>query len=169
MDASSRNVLTLSRLAKAPENLESMDPEPLLKEVLQSRPEFQLPAAQIQIQPSFPRVMGDRWSLSQCLDNLLSNAVKFVAPGVTPVVRLRHERRDNVVRIWVEDNGIGIPTRYQQKSSSRSNDCTMSEKYPGTGVGLAIVQKAVERIGGQVGVESESNQGSRFWIDLQAG
>ncbi|HEX4120951.1 MAG TPA: HAMP domain-containing sensor histidine kinase, partial [Verrucomicrobiae bacterium] len=75
------------------------------------------------------------------------------------------ERRDGGVRLWIEDNGIGIdadgkPRLFQMFQRIHS------EAYPGTGIGLAIVRKAVERMGGEAGVESKPGKGSRFWLQL---
>ncbi|MBD2431535.1 sensor histidine kinase [Fischerella muscicola] len=70
------------------------------------------------------------------------------------------------IRLWIEDNGIGIPEKYQQQIFGVFERLHGEETYPGTGIGLAIVNKGVERMGGRVGVESRLNQGSRFWIQL---
>lgn len=72
----------------------------------------------------------------------------------------------SVVRIWIEDNGIGIPREYQDKIWGMFQK--LHRDYEGTGIGLALVRKVLQRLGGAIGVESESGQGSRFWIELQA-
>jgi signal transduction histidine kinase len=112
-------------------------------------------------------VVGNRVFISQIFNNLISNAVKFVAEGIEPRVRVStEEREEGWVRTWVEDNGIGIAPEYQEriwKVFERLNDAT---RYPGTGIGLAIVRRAVGRMGGRVGVESAEGKGSRFWVDL---
>jgi signal transduction histidine kinase len=105
--------------------------------------------------------------LHQAFKNLLENAVKFVAPGAKPVVRVWTEPRGEWARIWIADNGIGIP------ESARAKIFGMFERaggssYPGTGLGLAIVQRAVVRMNGRIGVESTVGTGSRFWIELPA-
>ncbi|MFN3484690.1 MAG: sensor histidine kinase, partial [Planctomycetota bacterium] len=68
----------------------------------------------------------------------------------------------------VEDTGIGVPREYWERIFRLFERLHTTQEYPGTGVGLAIVQKAVERMGGRVGVESEPGKGSRFWIELPA-
>ncbi|MBI4622446.1 MAG: PAS domain S-box protein [Verrucomicrobia bacterium] len=96
---------------------------------------------------------------------LVSNAVKFVA-AKTPQVRLRAEERPGgIVRIWVEDNGIGIPAEFQERVFHVFQRLHTTE-YAGTGIGLAIVQKGIERMGGRAGLESAPRMGSRFWIEL---
>jgi signal transduction histidine kinase len=110
------------------------------------------------------------------LVNLLSNALKFVAPGVRPLVSIRSEilpadparpePSSPWLRLWVEDNGIGIHRDHLGKLFQVFQRLNSSSRYPGTGIGLAIVHKAAERMGGRVGVASEPGQGSRFWVDL---
>ncbi|HVE39707.1 MAG TPA: ATP-binding protein [Planctomycetota bacterium] len=106
--------------------------------------------------------------LLQVVENLLSNAVKFVAPGVSPRVSIRAERKDALVRVWVEDNGIGIPAQYHDRVFGVFERLNRPEEYPGTGIGLAIVRRAVQRMDGRIGFESEVGRGSRFWIELSA-
>ncbi|MEG4806814.1 CHASE3 domain-containing protein [Microcoleus sp. F8-D3] len=72
-----------------------------------------------------------------------------------------------IIRLWVEDNGIGIAQEHQKRIFRVFERLHGIESYPGTGIGLAIVKKGVDRMGGQVGVESQVGQGSRFWIQLR--
>jgi PAS domain S-box-containing protein len=72
-----------------------------------------------------------------------------------------------IIRLWVEDNGIGIAPEHQKRIFRVFERLHGIESYPGTGIGLAIVKKGVDRMGGQVGVESQLGQGSRFWIQLR--
>jgi len=121
--------------------------------------------ARVENQGPWSDVLAHERTLAQVLFNLTSNALKFVVPGVPPVVRLRAEDRGEFLRLWVEDNGPGIAPEYQDqifRLFARLN----GEKYPGTGLGLTIVQKGVERMGGRVGVDSAPGQGSRFWFEL---
>ena len=112
--------------------------------------------------------MAHEPTLAQVLFNLVSNALKFTRPGVPPRVRLRAEEHPDYIRVWVEDNGIGIaPDHHAQ--IFRPFIRLDREKYAGTGIGLSIVQKGVERMGRQVGVESSPGQGSRFWFELRRG
>jgi signal transduction histidine kinase len=81
-------------------------------------------------------------------------------------VHIRGERRGDVVRFWCEDNGIGIPAELHSRVFGMFQ--RLSKNYEGTGVGLTLVKKVVERMGGAVGLESEEGKGSRFWVDFKA-
>jgi signal transduction histidine kinase len=74
----------------------------------------------------------------------------------------------SLIRIWIEDNGIGIEREFHEKIFGLFERLHASHAFPGTGLGLAIVRKGVERMGGRVGLESEAGRGSRFWVELPA-
>jgi signal transduction histidine kinase len=112
-----------------------------------------------------PTVLGNEALLTQCFSNLLGNAVKFVAPGTQPHVRVHADSLDGVARIWIEDNGIGIPTQARHRLFGMFQK--LDDQYEGTGMGLAIVRKVTERMGGKVGVEYAPGGGSRFWVELR--
>ncbi len=122
--------------------------------------------AKIAIEPPFFSVTGHFNTVVQIVSNLLSNALKFVAPGVQPSVRIRQETRENMGRLWVEDNGIGILPEYHARIFRVFERLHGTETYPGTGVGLAIARKGIDRMGGRIGLESTPNQGSKFWLEL---
>jgi signal transduction histidine kinase len=120
------------------------------------------------IQKKLPAVLGHRPVLVQAVTNLITNAVKFVQHGVRPKVRISAKENAGRVRLWVEDNGIGIAAEHQERIFKIFERLHSVATYPGTGIGLAIVRKGIERMGGTVGVESEPGKGSRFWIELPA-
>jgi two-component system sensor histidine kinase/response regulator len=107
-------------------------------------------------------------TVKQILSNLILNGLKFTSPDRPPFLRVWTEIRTPAIRLWVEDDGIGIPPDYHERIFGLFHRLHTSEAYPGTGVGLAIVRKGAERMGGRAGVESQSGQGSRFWVDLPA-
>ncbi len=121
--------------------------------------------AEVTVRSPLPRVLGHRATLVTVLQNLVSNALKFMPPGQRPKVVIRGEPNGRLERVWVEDNGIGIAPEYQERIFGVFQRLH-TEAYAGTGMGLAIVKKALERMGGRTGVESELGKGSRFWIEV---
>jgi signal transduction histidine kinase len=113
-----------------------------------------------------PHVLGNGATLEVVVTNLLSNALKFVAPGVRPEIRVWAQQQETTVRLWVSDNGIGIAQEYHNKVFRVFERLHGDEAYPGTGIGLAIVRKGVQRMGGRSGVQSAPGHGSSFWIEL---
>jgi signal transduction histidine kinase len=111
-------------------------------------------------------LFADPTLLKLTLTNLLSNALAFVAPGVIPQVTIAAGMADGMCRIEVTDNGIGIAPEDQARLFSPFMRLHGVEEYPGIGLGLATVQKAMELTGGNVGVTSMPRAGSTFWIEL---
>jgi len=164
MDALIRDLLAFSRLARDKVDLSPIDLAPLLREVIA---EMRLEGQPVTIEGSSGVVVGNRVLLSQIFTNLISNGLKFVATGVAPCVRVTAEPgADGSVRMWVADNGIGIPAEYHEKIFQVFERLNDAASYPGTGIGLAIVRRAAGRMGGKVGVVSTEGKGSRFWVDL---
>jgi len=107
-------------------------------------------------------------TFKQILTNLISNSIKFLAPGRPPELHIYTTRTPDYLRLWVEDNGIGIAPEHHDRIFGLFQRLHDNQTYPGTGIGLALVRKGVERMRGRVGVESEPGKGSRFWVDLPA-
>lgn len=164
MDKLIRDVLAYSRVLRMDLRLEPLDLAALIRSILQSYPNYAPEKADIQLDGRFCQVLGNEAALTQCISNFLTNAIKFVRPGIKPKVLIRAERKGERVRVWFEDNGIGISPEYLDRIFHLFQ--RLNRDYEGTGIGLSIVRKAVERMGGSVGVESEPGQGSRFWIEL---
>ncbi|HKQ36489.1 MAG TPA: PAS domain S-box protein [Verrucomicrobiae bacterium] len=167
LDALTRDLLSYTKTSTQDVRLEVVDVEHLIESVTAMNPALQSPESVLAIVRPLDRVMAQPTLLSQCLSNLLDNAVKFVAPNVTPRIVIRSERTGGGrVRLWIEDNGIGMDAVAQKRIFGIFERARGSSEYPGTGVGLAIVAKAVERMRGSYGVQSEPGKGSRFWIEL---
>jgi PAS domain S-box-containing protein len=167
MDKLITDILEYSRLSREDVPIRPEAPEILVHTALeQLDKELRERRAQVVVEPPFYPVLGHAGMLIQVVSNLVSNAVKFVAAGVDPEVRIRAEKRGGSLRIWIEDNGIGIESEYLEKVFGLFQRLNAVEAYPGTGVGLAIVRRAMERMGGASGVESTPGKGSRFWIEL---
>jgi signal transduction histidine kinase len=167
MDLLIRDLLDYSRVSRADFELAPVDLDVVMVEARNSigaegcepRPQFDIPTG-------LPTVKGNRTLLLQVLTNLLSNAAKFVAPGVRPRVQVMVREKGEAVRITVRDNGIGIAPAHRDKIFRVFERLHGVSEYPGTGIGLAIVQKAMMRMKGQVGFESAVGEGSCFWIEL---
>jgi signal transduction histidine kinase len=166
MDALIRDALSYSQAVRKELPLEPVDAAALLSGMLDTYPELQPSKTHIRVEGELPVVMANEAGLTQCFSNLLGNAVKFVKPGERPQIRLWAERREDWVRLWIEDQGIGIPRAMQRRVFDMF--ARGHQGYLGTGIGLALVRKVVDRMGGKVGVESEEGKGSRFWLELRA-
>ena len=123
----------------------------------------------LEIADNLPQVRGDHAVLVQVVLNLLSNAVKYVPEGVAPKLGVWAEQADAKVRLFVQDNGIGIAPEDQERIFRVFERLHGVESYQGNGIGLAIARKAVTRLGGRIGVQSQLGEGSRFWIELPRG
>lgn len=111
-------------------------------------------------------VFTDQEALAQALRNLIDNAVKFTREQQNPVILIQTKRLEDHCRISVEDNGIGFDMKYYDKIFEIFQRLHLSEEYPGTGVGLAVVRKAIERLGGKIWAESTPGKGSKFFMEL---
>lgn len=165
LDGLIRDALTYNQAVLQPTVLRPVDLAKLLREMLEIYPNLSPEKADFEIVNELPLVIGNEGLLTQCFANLLGNAVKFVAPGVRPRVSISSEPGDGVSRIWIADNGIGIPSHAQERLFRIFQRLT--SEYEGTGIGLAIVRKVAERMGGKVGAESQTGKGSRFWVELR--
>ena len=173
MDSLIQDVLALTNVVRRPVVLTAVDVDTLVRDLVRERPEFAPPGVQLDVRSRLLPVLAHEALLSQCLTNLLANAVKFVEPGAVPRIRVWTEERSRAaedttpwVRIWVEDQGIGIPPEAQARILEIFQRLHTNSQYEGSGIGLAIVHKAMERMGGRLGVESQVKRGSRFWLEL---
>lgn len=179
LDALTQDILTYNQVSRHKVEMLPIDLEAVVQDVIARNPAFSEPGVVIVKSPLHP-VLGERVLLDQSLGNLLDNALKFVPKSVRPQIIVRTELRSpepegtrprafchrERVRIWVEDNGIGIAPEFHGKIFGIFE--RLASDSQGTGIGLAIVSKAVDRMGGSLGVVSESHKGSRFWIELPA-
>jgi signal transduction histidine kinase len=166
MDRLIQDLLTYTRLARREMQPDLVSLDHLIREVITHYPEMSPEVATIDILEPLPDVLAHEPSLTQAVSNLLGNAVKFVAPGTRPHIRIGCSLADARARLWIEDNGIGVPEKYQHRLFGMFERMHVDPRYEGTGIGLAIVRKAVERMNGSVGMTSKGEGGSRFWIEL---
>lgn len=169
MDALLLDLLAFSQLSQKELSIKPVELEKVVHTVLGQFTETMAEKkAELEAAGPWPAVLAHGPTLQQVLTNLLSNALKFTRPEVPPRIRLWTEERNGMIRVWVEDNGLGIAPQHQAQVFQVFTRLHGSG-YPGTGIGLAIVQQALMRMGGHSGVESVVGQGSRFWIELMKG
>jgi signal transduction histidine kinase len=170
MEALIRDLLAYSRMGRDEMELHAVPLSQAVEHALTAL-EHDLAERQARVEVTEPLavVKGHLATLQQVVQNLVGNAIKFVEPGVQPQVRVWTEplASGDAVRLWVQDNGIGIEKRYHDRIFRVFERLHGGDTYPGTGIGLAIVHKAVARMGGRAGVDSAPGQGSRFWVELQ--
>ena len=163
LDCLTTDILAYSRVAALQLPLEPVDLNELVVDLLHTYPN--LSGARLDVQ-RLPLVTGQKSYLTQCFSNLVANAVKFVPSDREPQIKIWSQTTDGVARIWVEDNGIGIAPEHQSRIFEMFERLEPHRGFEGTGIGLAIVRAAVERMSGKVGFESELGKGSRFWVEL---
>jgi PAS domain S-box-containing protein len=114
-----------------------------------------------------PTVAAQPIQLGQVFRNLISNALKFVGPGVVPRVAVSAERLGDEWRFWVTDNGIGVEPRHRERIFGMFKRLHTRTEYSGSGIGLALCKRIIQREGGRIGVEdAPSGGGSRFWFAI---
>jgi signal transduction histidine kinase len=168
LDVLINDLLNYSRLGRAHLSIQQVDLGQVVEDVLeQLKTEILERNASVEVEDFLPTVRGHQATLVQVISNLVSNALKYVAAGETPYVRIWAEQRDSdTIQLHVEDHGIGIDPSYHDRIFRIFERLHGIESFPGTGVGLAIVSRGCERLGGRCGVESAPGRGSRFWIEL---
>jgi PAS domain S-box-containing protein len=160
-----QDLLAFSRVSHEEDSIAPVDLDRLIRDIVQQYPNFQ-GNVDIIIDGKLPVVLGHETALTQVVSNLLANAVKFVPPEKRPQVKVQAAVGVHVVRIEFIDNGIGIAPENQERIFKMFEQVNPAGTYSGTGIGLAVVKKAVEKMQGSLGVESRVGEGSKFWIEL---
>lgn len=111
-------------------------------------------------------VVADLNGLTQVLRNYLDNAVKFTQKVARPRIEVGSEETSKNVLVWVRDNGVGFDMKYHDRIFNIFQRLNQSAEYPGTGIGLAIVRKAMERMGGRAWAESQPGEGATFYLEI---
>ena len=166
LDQLTLDVLTYSRLSRAECSVQPIHLKKLVTDIIDQYPQFEAAKQHLHVDSSLLPVMGHPAFLTQCISNLLGNALKFVPRGTAPSVRVFTERAGENVRLYVCDNGIGIAPANRDRIFQMFGRVHNEKEFEGTGIGLAVVKRAVERMGGCVDFESEPGIGTRFWIEL---
>jgi hypothetical protein len=193
MDSLLQDLLEYSRVARASMPPTTVNLDGVVKEIVLLRErEIEETKAGIDVKAPLGAVTAHLPTVQQILANLIDNGLKFVGKDRSPKLRIWTEEvfangsaaksengaapgglglpaNQRSLRIWVEDNGIGIEKEFHEKIFGLFERLHPSHAFPGTGLGLAIVRKGVERMGGRVGLESLLGEGSRFWVELPCG
>jgi PAS domain S-box-containing protein len=167
MDRLVTDLLAYSQLSRAELRLQPVELDRVVQLALGDM-ETQIAAggARIDAASPLPTVLGNEAVLVQVFENLIGNAIKFVAPGVTPHVRIDAHLTADAACVRIADNGIGIPEDKRERVFDVFERLHGEDQYQGTGIGLAIVKKGVERLGGTIRVEP-APAGTVFRLCLQ--
>jgi hypothetical protein len=185
MDTLLQDLLEYSRVARASMPPTMVNLDGVVNEIVSLRErEIQETKANIEVKSPLGAVSAHLPTVQQILANLIDNGLKFVSKNQLPHLHIWTEEvaagngapeakpengsanGQKSLRIWVEDNGIGIEKEFHEKIFGLFERLHPSHAFPGTGLGLAIVRKGVERMGGRVGLESLPERGTRFWVEL---
>jgi len=162
------DLLAYSRVDRSGLRPERINLDAILDEVLQSlRPDIEERGAEVTREP-LGEACGEPGQLSQVLQNLIANGLKFTASGVTPEVHVSATREGGRVRIAVRDNGIGVDPGHAEQIFKMFQRLHSTEDYEGTGIGLAIAKKIIDRHGGQIQIGKAPGGGAVFTFDIPA-
>ncbi|HYE31319.1 MAG TPA: ATP-binding protein [Methylomirabilota bacterium] len=168
MDHLIQDLLIYSRLGHTSLSVHPTDLERIVEDALaQLSADIRERQATITLKRPLHAVFAHATTLEQVVGNLISNGIKFVPDGVKPEITIWTEMNEGLVRLSVKDNGIGIAPEHHARIFRVFERLHAADDYPGTGIGLAIVRKGIERMGGQIGITSEIGKGSCFWIELR--
>jgi hypothetical protein len=113
-----------------------------------------------------PNVQADEPQLTQVFQNLISNGIKFRQASTTPRIHVSAQRIEDRWRFAVQDNGIGIDSKYKERVFVIFQRLHTRHEYPGTGIGLAMCKRIVHRHGGRIWFESTAGKGTTFYFTL---
>ncbi|AKB12752.1 PAS domain S-box-containing protein [Methanosarcina thermophila] len=159
------DLLEFSRVTTRAKEFEPTDCESILDQVIS---DLEIPIKENEASISYgklPVVMADSTQLTQVFQNLISNAIKFRSEKA-PEIEISAKKKDNEWLFAVKDNGIGIESKFSERIFEVFKRLNKREEYPGTGIGLSICKKIVERHGGRIWVESVPGEGSVFYFTL---
>jgi len=168
MDSLLSGVLQLSRVGRATLTIRQLDMNQMLSEIVTSM-QFAIDEAGASVQvDSLPPCQGDQMQINQVLSNLLSNALKYLDPNRPGVIRVCGREEPHRAVYSIEDNGIGIAAEHQD-SIYKIFHRLDPRRGTGEGLGLTIVRRVLDRHRGKIWVESEVNEGSKFYVSLPKG
>jgi PAS domain S-box-containing protein len=160
------DLLTYSRITTQAQPFQLISLEEITREVL-SDLEIQIEQSKAVIQlGALPTITADPSQLRQLMQNLIANALKFQKKGTPPIVTINAHIQDSHCSIHITDNGIGFDEKYLDRIFTIFQRLHGKQEYEGTGLGLAVCRRIVERHGGQITAKSSPNEGAQFMITL---
>ena len=161
------DLLTYSRMERRDLNPSTLNIRQLIDALIFERKhEIEAKSTQITLDISHDHIVCDRESIRQVLGNFIDNAIKFTADEPEPQIAISVSKSDHRWRFSVTDNGIGFDPKYHDRIFGIFQRLHRSEDFPGTGVGLALVKKAADRMNGKTWAQSRPGQGAVFYLDL---
>lgn len=161
-----KNLLEYSRIGTKRRKLQPIDCHLILAETLKNLHHSIEESQAIITHQTLPTVKADKIQLGQLFQNLIGNGIKYRRPGVLPQVTISAEQKQQEWLFTIQDNGIGIKPDYFERIFQIFQRLHTVQDYPGTGIGLAICKKIVERHGGRIWVESEFGMGTTFYFTI---
>jgi signal transduction histidine kinase len=164
------DLLSYSRLDLGTVHWSMVDVSELVRKVVEDyRPEIEAAKTRIKMELQCAPLRADQPGLEQSLRNLVGNAIKFSSKSPGPAVEILGRDGDGFCTLQVRDNGIGFDMRHQERIFQIFQRLHSVSEYPGTGVGLAIVRKALQRMGGTVTAQGEPGKGAVFTLQIPRG
>ncbi|GEM_PF-1528827 len=163
------DLVAYSRVTSNAKPSEPVDLNALLEELrtLELATRIEETKGTIRVPEPLPSVMADSAQVRRLLQNLIGNALKFTKENIPPEITIKaNAANDGMVQIEVEDNGIGIDKKYHEQIFTMFKRLHARGTHDGSGIGLAVCKKIVERYNGQIGIRSKQGKGSTFWFTL---
>lgn len=161
-----RNLLEYSRVGTKTQNFKEINCQMIVAEILKKLQYTIEEVGAVVTHQDLPKIKADKIQIGQLFQNLISNGIKYHRPGVLPKIAISVQKKSGEWLFGVHDNGIGIQPEYFEQIFQVFQRLHTIKEYPGTGIGLAICKKIVERHQGQIWLESEVGEGTSFYFTL---
>lgn len=160
------DLLAYSRLERRELHTNQIELRPIVRSLVEEKRREEARSIDFVVDINGGTVLADASGLSQSLRNYLDNAVKFTRKVAQPRIEVGAKEKAQSCVVWVRDNGIGFDMKYHDRIFDIFQRLGATEDYPGTGIGLAIVRKAMERMGGRAWAESQPGAGATFYLEI---
>ncbi len=161
------DILEFSKLSKEELMINELDMNLILAEMIEKLAGYEKDRKiQFKIQENLPSVWGDQSMITHVIENLLSNAIKYTRREKEAIIEITGKKENNFTQISISDNGIGFDMKYVNKIFGVFTRGVNDDEFEGTGVGLAIVKRVVDKHGGKISVKSKPQKGSTFIVEF---